>query len=205
MGVALCVLPASGFKLPEYQTEPSAPVPVETFAPSAKTSSLPGVFGRTMTGRSHVVEWHHRCAMVSRWTRGAASGLRVDDLVAITRRTARFETHRRQRVTGSRRRQRRDSAAARFSSSPEASHESAHPASCSVDLRMGPLWRGRRATDPDRLSRRRRLLGLSQPRSIVPDTGDQQRRMRDLPPLGPCGTTAPVTVHRFPFRRSAHP
>ena len=151
---------------------------------------------RRYCGRSHVLEWHHRCAMVSRWTRGAPSGPRVDDLVATTQRTARFDIYRRQRVTGSRRRRRRGSTAARFSSSPEASHESAHRASCSVDVRMGPLRSGGRATDPDRLSRRRGLLGLPQPRSIPRDPVGQQGRVRDLPSLGPCSATAPVTVRR---------
>jgi hypothetical protein len=49
---------------------------------------------------------------------------------------------------------------------PGGHHEPAQPASCSLDVRMGPLRRGDRTDHCDRVTSRRRVLGVPQPRSF---------------------------------------
>src|SRR6185503_8006917 len=73
------------------------------------------------------------------------------------------------------------------------SYESAHPASCSLDVRVGPLRRRRRTTFLDRLTRGRRVLGLSPPGSIARNAGGQQARVRELSGVGPRATADRVT------------
>ena len=77
-------------------------------------------------------------------------------------------------------------------------HEPPYRASCSVDVRMGPLRRGRRTTHADGLTRRRCLLGLSQSGGIARHTNGHQRRVRDLPGMDPRCATHRVTVHSVP-------
>ena len=73
------------------------------------------------------------------------------------------------------------------------SYESAHLASCSLDVRVGPLRRRRRTTFFDRLTRGRRVLGLSPPGSIARNAVGQQARVRKLSGVGTRATADRVT------------
>jgi hypothetical protein len=71
----------------------------------------------------------------------------------------------------------------------QAGYESPHAASCSLDVRMGPLRSGRPTTHVNRFTRGRCFLGLSQPGSIPRDTIGHQARVRGMPGLDPrCAT-----------------
>ena len=139
-----------------------------------------------------LLHWHHHCVPDSRLTKGAPSDLRVDprwqphnEPLGSTIPTA--AGHGQPQAPMARQR------GCPFLVLGGGSYESAHLASCSLDVRVGPLRRRRRTTFLDRLTRGRRVLGLSPPGSIARNAGGQQARVRELSGVGPRATADRVT------------